>query len=677
MSELRIENWSMPAADLGEENPLPPLQAARELHAIESAAGIPEEMLRNMAYGHLPNILPYSIQDGYGRQLVRRDFRVAVLENELLRAMFLLELGGRLWSLVHKATGRELLYVNPVFQPGNLALRNAWFCGGVEWNIGTIGHSPFTCAPIFAARVKGLDGMPVLRMYEWERFRGVPFQIDAYLPDGSPVLYIRIRITNPNEHEVPMYWWSNIAVVENPNGRVVVPADSAYRFGYKGGGLELIPVPDSAETDFTYPTRINHSADFFFHVPSGQRPWIAALDGEGKGLVQVSTERLTGRKLFLWGMGAGGRKWQRFLSPRGGEYIEIQAGLARTQMEHLRMPARAEWSWLEAYGMLEADPGRVHGGDWGQARGTVAEALENLIPREVLEAEYARGAEFADQTPMEVVQHGSGWGKLEGLRRKAEGAAPFCSQGLVFDEASLGEEQAPWLELLRTGRFPTREPGSPPRGFLVQPEWRERLETSVARGYSENWLGWLHLGVMRFYSGDRSGARQAWERSLQHALTPWSLRNLALQAQEEGRTDDAVALYVDALHRQPALRPLAVECGRTLLEAGQPGMWLELLGELPPALRLDGRIRLLEAQAALHTGNLKHVERILTERPVVNDLREGETSLSHLWFEYHERRLSVAEGVPEDHVLRSRVRREFPVPEELDFRMVVEQPRSE
>ncbi|MCZ7665985.1 MAG: DUF5107 domain-containing protein [Chloroflexi bacterium] len=44
--------------------------------------------------------------------------------------------------MLHKPSGRELLAKNPVFQPANLALRNAWFSGGIEWNIGAIGHSP-------------------------------------------------------------------------------------------------------------------------------------------------------------------------------------------------------------------------------------------------------------------------------------------------------------------------------------------------------------------------------------------------------------------------------------------------------------------------------------------------------------------------------------------------------
>jgi hypothetical protein len=180
MSELKIKTWSMPSADLGSENPFPPLSSNQELHIAQSVdPTVPDEIRQNMIYGHVPNILPYALQDGYNRERKPRDFRAAVLENNVLRATFLLELGGRLWSLYHKPSGRELLYVNPVFQPANLALRNAWFSGGVEWNIGTIGHSPFTCAPLFAARVDGPDGTPVLRMYEWERIRQVTYQIDA------------------------------------------------------------------------------------------------------------------------------------------------------------------------------------------------------------------------------------------------------------------------------------------------------------------------------------------------------------------------------------------------------------------------------------------------------------------------------------------------------------------
>jgi hypothetical protein len=677
MSELRIEQWSMPAADLGPENPLPPLRTGRDMHAeIEAEPDIPEDMVRNMAYGHVPSILPYTLQDGYTRQRHDRNFRVAVLENEYLRAAFFIELGGHLWSLVHKPTGRELLEANPVFQPANLALRNAWFSGGVEWNIGTTGHWPLTCSPLFAARVERPDGTPVLRMYEWERIRQVSFQIDAYLPDGSPVLFVRIRIVNPHECETPMYWWSNIAVPEGTDTRVVVPADRTFRFGYKRGGLRHIPVPSYEGIDFTYPTNLGHSADFFFHILDGHRPWIAALDKEGKGLIQTSTQRLKGRKLFLWGMGTGGRKWQEFLSLPGRAYIEIQAGLARTQMEHLPMPPGIEWAWLEAYGLMEADAGAVHGDDWQKAWQSVEGALEQLIPRAMLDAEYERGVEWADRPPVELIQRGSGWGALERLRRERSGEPPFCSEGLVFDRASLSEEQAPWVGLLHDGALPSAEPDATPSSYMVQAEWRTMLEHAVREGRGAHWLAWLHLGVMRYHIGDREGARRAWEESLERTKTPWALRNLAVLAREDGRLGDAAELYVAACRMRPSLLPLAVECGRTLIQAERPDAWLELLDELPDAVRSVGRVRLLQAQAALAVGDFEVVKHVFAGKPVVDDMREGEVSLSQLWFDYHERRLSAAESVPIDDALRARVRQEFPVPKELDFRMRVDEPAS-
>jgi predicted Zn-dependent protease len=177
---------------------------------------------------------------------------------------------------------------------------------------------------------------------------------------------------------------------------------------------------------------------------------------------------------------------------------------------------------------------------------------------------------------------------------------------------------------------------------------------------------------MRYYAGDRDGARQAWEMSLEQANTPWATRNSAVLAWEERRFDEAVELYVAACRMRPSLLPLAVECGRALIDVGRPRDWLELLAELPQSIRTVGRIRLLEAQAALAIGDFESVKRIFAEKPVVDDMREGEKSLSDLWFDFHEQRLSVVENVPIDDALRARVRREFPVPEEFDFRMHVE-----
>jgi hypothetical protein len=482
------------------------------------------------------------------------------------------------------------------------------------------------------------------------------------------VLLVRVRITNPHSREIPMYWWSNAAVPETPDTRVLVPADHAYRFGY-GRRLSRVPLPMLEGKDASYPTRLERAMDFFYRIPDGHRPWIAALDGTGRGLVQTSTDLLKGRKLFVWGMGPGGRRWQEFLSRPGHAYIETQAGLARTQSEHLPMPAGTKWSWLEAYGLMEADATIVHGQDWGRARGGVEQRLERLVSRHALEAEWQRGKEMADRHPIEILHRGSGWGALERIRRGRTGERPFCSEALLFGDDSLGEDQSPWLALLRDGALPSREPEAGPGAYMVQSEWRDRLEAAVRQGRGAHWLAWLHLGVMRHYAAERDAARLAWETSHSLCLTPWALRNLAVLAREEKQPGGAADLLASACRLQPGLLPLAVECGRALVDAGRHREWLALLTELPETVRTASRIVLLEGRAALAAGELDRVERILTRATEVVDLREGEASLTDLWFGLYEKRLSVAEGVPIDDALRARVRREFPPPAALDFRM--------
>ena len=669
MSQLRLETIIMPAADLGDENPLPPIQGGGDLHAIAATSAIPDEMVQNMALGHLPNVMPYTMQDGYTRHRQDREFKTAVLENDILKATFLLELGGRLWSLLHKPSGRELLAKNNVFQPANLGLRNAWFSGGVEWNIGTIGHSPFTCAPLFAAKVEADDGTPILRMYEYERFRGTPFQIDAYLPADSPVLFVRVSIHNSTAKELPIYWWSNIAVPETAQTRVIVPTDKAFRFGYKGSGLMRIDTPSYEAQDYTYSVNIDHSADYFFDIPQGQRPYIAAFDKTGSGLVQTSTARLQGRKLFLWGKGAGGGQWQKFLSPSGCNYIEIQAGLARTQMEHLPMPAFETWSWLEAYGLVAAPATAVHGEDWSAAQTAVQHSLDTLVPEETLQAEYERSSAFAQKEPTEIWQQGSGWGALEQQRRQYSGEPSLAPAGLIFGDASLTAVQKPWLSLLQSGIFPPMPPTQAPLGYMVQAEWRDLLETAVSQPESNHWFSWYHLGIMRHYAGEQQLACAAWEQAVQATPTAWSFRVMAITAQANEQYEDAAALMAQAVQLVPDLLPLLIEYGRILIQANHADSWLAHLATLPDDLKNAGRIRLLEAQAALQLGDFARVAQFFQDEIVVPDIREGEVTLSDLWFAYHLQRIATTENCSVTPSLKNRIRREFPLPLSMDFRM--------
>jgi len=666
MSDLRVGKYAMPGAPLGDDNPLPEF-ALRVLEWPDETtrADCPREM---RAFTHSRNVLPYRMRDNYGRDRRPCEFVSVVLENDVLRATFLPELGGRLWSLVHKASGRELLDVNPVFQPTNLAACNAWISGGVEWNFGLRGHSPQTCRPVFAARVDDDRVGPVLRMYEWERTRCAPYQIDVFLPDGSTMLYVRVSLVNPHEWEIPMYWWSNIAVPERPDSRVLVPAGEAIVHGYDGS-LDTRPAPCYEGVDYSYPTNSPKAKDWYYRIPEGNRPWIASLDADGCGLVQTSTSLLKGRKLFVWGMSDGGRHWQEFLSEPGQAYVEIQAGLALTQNEYLPMPPGARWEWLEAYGLMQADPGTVHGEDWPAAWGHVQARLDAAVSAEHLATELAATEDLAARAPREILSHGTGWGALEKRRREAAGEPSFCGPELAFPDEALGEAQSFWLELVTKGKLPSRQPTDRPGAWMVQPQWRDMLEEAVSLGRGDDWLSQLHLGVIYADEGRSDEAKAAWKASLAHEPSAWAYRNLAVLAAREARHDDAAESWLKARRMAPELLPLAVECCRALLRANRPGAMLELLGELPAAIASYGRIRVLEARAARDAGDYDRALGILQSGIVVPDLSEGERILSDVWYSVHERRIAAAEGVEITDELRQRVRREFPPSAELDFRM--------
>ncbi|MFF4358984.1 DUF5107 domain-containing protein [Streptomyces sp. NPDC001604] len=618
VTSIRREVLTLPAAELGPDNPLPPLRLLHEVHHIEDRDRdeLPREMARQVGYGPLRSLLPVRVRDGYGRAREPREFDALVIENGRLRATVLPGLGGRVASLLHKATGRELLYRNPVFQPANFALNGAWFSGGIEWNTGATGHTTLSCSPLHAARVPAPDGGEMLRLWEWERLRDLPFQVDLWLPQDSDFLYLGVRIRNPHERPVPAYWWSNIAVPEER--RVLAPAEEAWQFGYERR-LRKVPAPSCAEVQ-----QLPYAADYFYDVPDGRRRWIAALDEDGHGLVQTSTDLLRGRKLFVWGKGPGGRRWQQWLTEPGtGGYSEIQAGLARTQLEHVRLEPESEVSWLEAYGPLSSP----------ETAGEVEARLEAALPRADLDAAHAAWKPHADTEPGEVLAVGSGWGALE--VRRADWKLP----GTPFDESTLGEAQEPWLQLLRTGSFPEPRRVRPPGETLVAPHWRDMLETAPATPLTE-----YHLGVAQWHAGDRAQAVRSWERALELAPSLWPLlRCLAVADQESGNHERAADRYADAFddlcHERrdggerwtAATAALGREAIEALLAVRRTAQARGVWERLHPATRERGRFRLIEAGLLLAEGRREEALDVFRAGFEVADLREGAEAISRLW----------------------------------------------
>ncbi|MFC8598727.1 DUF5107 domain-containing protein, partial [Isoptericola sp. NPDC057191] len=352
---LRHETMELPVATLGAEGPFPPLAPEKVPVLAPDRDTVPADVADRVGAAPPPWVYPYHPQSDYDRQRTPGRLDVVVLENEHLRATVVPALGGRVWSLVDVPTDTDLVYANRVLQPANLALRDAWFAGGVEFNIGTRGHSPTTCSPLHAAVVTGPDGAPGLRMWELERVRGVVLQIDVHLGHDATMLAVHVRLTNPADTPVPIYWWTNVAVPEEDDTRVFAASRTTYLSDYTAG-LTGITAPWRGDVDITRPGRHADAADYFVDCRGTDVPWVMAVAPTGRGLIHASTPRLAACKLFCWGTGRGSQHWQEWLSPGGGRYAEIQAGLAPTQFEYLELGGREEWSWTEVLGGVGVGP---------------------------------------------------------------------------------------------------------------------------------------------------------------------------------------------------------------------------------------------------------------------------------------------------------------------------------
>lgn len=669
MTVLKKENYTLPGARLEkEEEPLPIFRYAvhNEGHELDDRADMEE--LEGLGRYCSWRALPFQLQNCFNRKLKEVNLETLVLENSRLKAVFCPGFGGKLARLLHKPTGRELVYRNPILQIVPISTLDAWWGGGVEFNLGHFGHHHRTMRPLFAARTRAFDGSDGLRLYEWDRLHGFLYHIDFALPEDSDFLFMHVRVLNPTDHDLPLYWWTNMGVPEAPGNRVIVPAPSAYQ-SHSGQNFRVIDTGDFDGVDNTYPTNLYRTNEFFFRIPQEQRRWISVLNPQGQGMIHTSTDELVSRKYFAWGMIPGGRRWQRQCLGPGETWFEVQAGLFAVQQQTRMLPPGEEKTWAEAFGPMDANPEIIHGDDYPAATQTVESILEQKFPRSEMDALRQKMGEASKKPPEEILAEGTGWGTLE-LKRREKSGEPGFPEAFHFTESSLGEKEKPWLELLETGSFPETPPTEVPGTFMIQPEWESLLRQSVEKGESDHWLAHYHLGVMRMEDLDPEAARADWQRSLEKKESGWTLRNLGFEAERREAFQEAADFYKRAWSLGPHSHTLAEEYLQVLEKAGCNKEVLELLDNLPKEVAAHERVDMFRARFLLNQGKWKGLDYIF-EREYAT-IREGEVSLTDLWFRYHALRIAESENIAIDEALDKRVRKEFPPPENIDFRLVSE-----
>lgn len=606
MIKFTTKNYS--CSSFTEQSVVPDLSITRKQPKFKSTIKDYEGLYIN--YGYRETAYPYTQQNAYCDEK-EQPVSVAILENDYLYAEFLPNFGGRLWKLYDKKKETDILYTNDVIRFRNLSIRNAWFSGGVEWNCGIIGHTPFTCSPMYCAEVKGKDSQEVLRFYEFERVRGIYYQMDFWLEENC--LMVAVRIENPNDEVVPMYWWSNMATPEFEGGRVIVPASDAYN-NSDGIGIKKSPIPIDGGIDVSYPQNIPDTIDYFYDIDLHEQKFIANVNADGYGLLQWSSHNLKGRKLFSWGHRKGSKHWQKMLTDKAGDYVEIQAGLGKTQYECLPMPPKTSWSFIECYALADIGKETVKG-EYKELVEAVKKQISEHGNSDALDKRLSQVENDISLQKGKIIYKGSGMGSLGKL---------FCggeSEHLEF----IPDEECEYWNALADGKEPETDIISFPYGENAQ----LLLENNA------NMCDWrinYHLALISYDKREFKTAKEQCEKSM---ILENNIQNKYLYGFILYQLEDERYIYYlkKCISSAPNTYSICERVLRLLIEDEKYCETIDLFSKIDSKLQDNARLRMYLSLAYLKAGNAEKANEILTENGGLNllDFREGDKMLDILY----------------------------------------------
>eukprot|EP01084_Bolivina_argentea_P150117 262158_1 len=523
--------------------------------------------------------LPWRLQNDWDCKRIPTNVSVIILENEYLRAAITPQWGSKIWSLYHKKEQRQLLFNNPAHQPANIGYRKAWTSGGAEWNWapGKIGHSVFTESPTFLATIETERG-PVVRVWEYDRQNHTVWSVDIFL--DNDVLWAHPRIYNTNNHQIPGYWWTCVAMKTTDGTRIIAPAEIAVSpcspWPYGGWDTENVTFKGidkfasngcsktntcAYQNDESYLGNIPHAHDFFMYIKPDIIPHITHVSEDGYTFVHSHPKRLNGTKFFQWGKDISGQFMQDFLSASDymnekctapyydpwcnayiheGDYTELQVGPALTQMHIFPIAANSTYQWSEWFKGYYANLTRIHSSNYTDAVNEVNEWMNSsngLSQDKFYEMDiFFKSLAIIAPKKENILYNGMNWG---GLREQLIGKPLVSTGACPFAEPIYNEETRQWLDLLINGTFSNETLQLIPVNFEIDELWIQLIQKSMVT-YKPTWLHYLLLGTYELEIGNANAAIISFQTSIDLKPSVHAYRNLAIIA---NTTNDAIYLF--------------------------------------------------------------------------------------------------------------------------------------
>jgi hypothetical protein len=297
-------------------------------HLLVPAGPIPTAFDPNGVY-------PYMSYSETSDRPVPKKYHFIVVENDHVKATICPDLGGKVYSLIHKPSGKEVLYVPDVIRYTRILPRFYFIAGGIEVSF-PISHSPTQNETVLFKIDKTKDRIYVSCGERELRF-GLQWSVEYSLGINDNFLTQRVLFYNPGNSACPWMSWSNAALPSAPDTKYDFPKGRVLSHSSKIDTIDWEKQGPKTESD------IKEMTGYFWRTKD-VNAFGAFTPSIGTGLYHIADEKIAGG-IKLWSYGTGDdSSWAVLSTARHQTYIEIQGGPIGDQSIKLEMqPKQTRW----------------------------------------------------------------------------------------------------------------------------------------------------------------------------------------------------------------------------------------------------------------------------------------------------------------------------------------------
>lgn len=283
-----------------------------------------------------PNgVYPYVSYSETSNRPVLKKYRFIVLENDYVKITICPDLGGKVYSMIHKPSGKEVLYVPGVIRYTRILPRFYFVAGGIEVSF-PISHSP-TQNETILYKIDRTKERTYVTCGERELRFGMQWSVEYSLGEQDNFLTQRVLFYNPGASSYPWMSWSNAALPSAPDTKYDFPKGNVLSHSSKIDTIDWQKQGPKTESD------IKEMTGYFWKTKDANA-FGAFTPSMGTGLYHIADDKIaSGIKLWSYGVGDDST-WSTLSTAKHQTYLEIQGGPIGDQSIKLEMqPKQTRW----------------------------------------------------------------------------------------------------------------------------------------------------------------------------------------------------------------------------------------------------------------------------------------------------------------------------------------------